>query len=542
MRSRLAAVTMVAGLAAMTPAVAAASDRSAVAAADQPPVVAGEYIVVLEPGTKNVNAVSLAMTNKHDGQLEDTYTDALKGFTAELPRSELKALGRNPAVQSIEPNRVVSIADTQTPATWGLDRIDQRNLPLDNSYSDHNQGAGVHAYVIDTGIRRAHAEFAGRMGNGYDAVTSGGTAEDCNGHGTHVAGTVGGSTYGVADQVTLHPVRVLGCSGSGTTAGVIAGIDWVRNNHVKPAVANMSLGGSISSALDTAVNNSINAGVTFAVAAGNSNANACNSSPARAATAITVGATSNTDARASFSNFGTCLDIFAPGQSITAAWHTSNTATNTIGGTSMASPHVAGVAALYLSANPTASPTAVTGAIVGGATAANKVTNPGTGSPNRLLFNGIVGGSTPPPAGVIANGGFESGLAPWTQSSPDNIISNSKPRSGSYSAWLAGYNNANDKLSQTVTVPANGTLRYYWQQTSSEGTTTAYDYMYVRVYATTGTQLGTLRVWSNRNVRNVWSQDAISLAAFAGQTVRISFEATTDSSLVSSFYVDDVSI
>ena len=239
MRNRLAAVSVVAGLA-LTPAVAAASDRSAGAAANQR-TVAGEYIVVLKPGTKHVNAVSRGLTNKHNGELEDTYTHALKGFAAELPRSELKALERNPAVQSIEPNRVISIADTQSPATWGLDRIDQRDLPLNNSYNDYNEGAGVHAYVIDTGIRRAHSEFTGRMGNGYDAVTSGGTAEDCNGHGTHVAGTVGGSQYGVADKVTLHPVRVLGCTGSGTTAGVIAGVDWVRTNHVKPAVANMSL-------------------------------------------------------------------------------------------------------------------------------------------------------------------------------------------------------------------------------------------------------------------------------------------------------------
>jgi subtilisin family serine protease len=548
MRNRLAAVTVVAGLA-LTPAVAAASDRSAAAAADQQPVVAGEYIVVLKPDTKHVNAVSRAMTAKHDGELEDTYTSALKGFTAELPTSELKALERNPAVQSIEPNRVISIADVQTPATWGLDRIDQASLPLNNSYDDRNQGTGVHAYVIDTGIRRAHNEFAGRMGNGFDAVTPGGTAEDCNGHGTHVAGTVGGSTYGVADQVTLHPVRVLGCTGSGTTAGVIAGVDWVRSNAVKPAVANMSLGGGISSALDNAVSNAVNSGITFAVAAGNENTNACNSSPARTPNAITVGATTNTDARSSFSNFGTCLDVFAPGSNITAAWHTSNSAANTISGTSMASPHVAGVAAIYLSANPAATPAAVANAIVTGATA-NKVTSPGTGSPNRLLQNSIVGGTTPPPppppppppAGVIANGGFESGITPWTQSSPYQVISNSKPRTGSYSVWLGGYNNANDKISQAVTVPANGTLRYYWQQTSTEGTSTAYDYMHVRVYATSGTLLGTLRTWSNRNVRNVWSQDAISLAAYAGQTVRVSFDMTADSSLISSFYVDDVTL
>jgi subtilisin family serine protease len=241
-------------------------------------------------------------------------------------------------------------------------------------------------YIVDTGIRFSHNDFGGRAVTGYDAV-DGGSADDCNGHGTHVAGTVGGSTYGVAKGVTLVGVRVLNCSGSGTNSGVIAGVNWVASDHQTgaPAVANMSLGGSVSSALDTAVNNAINDGVTFAVAAGNSNRNACNYSPARVAAAITVGATTSTDARASYSNYGSCLDLFAPGSSITSAWYTSNTATNTISGTSMATPHVAGVAALYLKGNPGASPATVRDAIVNNATT-GKVTKPGTSSPNRLLF------------------------------------------------------------------------------------------------------------------------------------------------------------
>ena len=206
--------------------------------------------------------------------------------------------------------------------------------------------------MIDTGIRASHQEFAGRIGNGFTAITDGQGTNDCNGHGTHVAGTTGGTTYGVAKQVTLHPVRVLSCSGSGSNSGVIAGVDWVTANHVKPAVANMSLGGGVSTALDNAVQNSIAAGVSYAVAAGNSNANACNYSPARAANAVTVGSTTSSDARSSFSNFGTCVDLFAPGSSITSAWYTSNTATNTISGTSMASPHVAGALALYLHDEP----------------------------------------------------------------------------------------------------------------------------------------------------------------------------------------------
>jgi aqualysin 1 len=269
------------------------------------------------------------------------------------PNRQLEGLRRNPNVVYIEVDQTVTID-----VTWGLDRIDQRNLPLNNVYSPNGSGSGVHAYIIDTGIRSTHSEFSGRVGNGYDVI-DGGAPDDCNGHGTHVAGTVGGATYGVANAVTLHGVRVLNCSGSGSTSGVIAGVNWVTSNRQLPAVANMSLGGSASTSLDSAVNNSINAGVTYAVAGGNSNANACNYSPARVAAALTVGATTSTDARSSFSNYGTCVNIFAPGSSITSAWHTSNTATNTISGTSMASPHVAGAATLYLGNNPSASPSAV---------------------------------------------------------------------------------------------------------------------------------------------------------------------------------------
>jgi subtilisin family serine protease len=273
---------------------------------------------------------------------------------------------------------------TQTNPPWGLDRIDQRNRPLNATYISNHTGAGVFAYVIDTGIRTTHTQFGTRATNVFDAF--GGSGADCNGHGTHVSGTIGGTTYGVAKSVNLRGVRVLDCNGSGSTSGVIAGVDFVRNNHSNPAVANMSLGGGASSSLDTAVNNLSNSGVAIAVAAGNSNANACNSSPARAANAITVGSTTTTDARSSFSNFGTCLDLFAPGSGILSAWFSSNTATATLSGTSMASPHVAGVAALYKQVNPSASSTTVRNAIVNGATT-NVVTNAGTGSPNRLLYS-----------------------------------------------------------------------------------------------------------------------------------------------------------
>ena len=365
------------------------------ASADVAITIPDRYIVVFKDGSDPATvdaaiaeAQVAAAATEGSGAVDVhyRYESALVGFAATMPASSLEALKKNPNVAIIEPDQVITLSATQSPVTWGLDRIDQRNLPLSNSFTYNNTGAGVTAYIIDTGIRFSHNEFGGRAVTGYDAV-DGGSADDCNGHGTHVAGTVGGSTYGVAKGVTLVGVRVLNCSGSGTNSGVIAGVNWVTSNHAAgaPAVANMSLGGSVSSALDTAVNNAINDGVTFAIAAGNSNRNACNYSPARVANAITVGATTSSDARASYSNYGSCLDLFAPGSSITSAWYTSNTATNTISGTSMATPHVAGVAALYLQSNASASPATVRNAIVNNATT-GKVTSAGSGSPNRLLF------------------------------------------------------------------------------------------------------------------------------------------------------------
>ncbi|MGA1699407.1 MAG: S8 family serine peptidase, partial [Ilumatobacteraceae bacterium] len=275
------------------------------------------------------------------------------------------------------------------------DRINQRALPLDGAYSAPSSAAGTRSYIIDTGVLGSHVDFGSRVASGFDAISGGNGWGDCNGHGTHVAGTVGGSTYGVAKSTTIVPVRVLDCGGSGTISGVIAGLDWVAGQHVAGtlAVANMSLGGGASSSLDSAVNNLISRGVTVVVAAGNSGADACNYSPARVPNAITVGATTSSDSRASYSNFGTCVDVFAPGSSVTSAWYTSSTATAVLSGTSMASPHVAGIAAVALAVNGSQSPSQVVAAITAAATP-NVVTSPGTGSPNLLAFVNV-GSSTP---------------------------------------------------------------------------------------------------------------------------------------------------
>ncbi|WP_329100818.1 S8 family peptidase [Micromonospora sp. NBC_01699] len=359
--------------------------------------VKDSYIVVFKDSVVSRTAVAgkaRDVATRAGGRIGHQYSHALRGFEITVNEQAARKIAADPSVAYVEQNHTVSIAGTQTPVpSWGLDRIDQRNRPLDNSYTYPVTGSGVRAYVIDTGIHFAHTDFGGRAVSGYDAV-DGGSADDANGHGTHVAGTVGGGSYGVAKGVTLVGVRVLDANGSGTWAQVIGGVDWVTADHDpgELAVANMSLGGA-GTAVNAAVANSIADGVSYAVAGGNESTDACTRTPASTPTAITVGATDSGDARASFSNYGTCLDIFAPGVSITSAWHTSNTATNTISGTSMASPHVAGAAALVLAQNPSFSPQQVRDALVNDATN-GVVGNPGTGSVNKLLY--VANTGTPP--------------------------------------------------------------------------------------------------------------------------------------------------
>ncbi|WP_233625297.1 S8 family peptidase [Actinoplanes sp. ATCC 53533] len=350
-------------------------------------VVPDSYVVVLKSGK-----VARAVAAEHDASVLHTYTKVFNGFAATMSARQARQVAADPDVAFVQPNMVHRSSDTQTnPPSYGLDRIDQRNRPLNQAYTYNTNAANVHAYIIDTGIRTTHQDFGGRAVSGFDAV-DGGAADDCNGHGTHVAGTVGGSAHGVAKGVQLVAVRVLNCEGSGTTAQVVAGIDWVTANAVEPAVANMSLGGGADTALDNAVRASIASGVSYAIAAGNGlfglfALDACTQSPARVSTAITVSATNSSDAKPSWANRGTCVDVFAPGISITSTWATGDTATNTISGTSMAAPHVAGAAALYLATHPGDTPAQVHSAMISNATT-GVVTSPGSGSPNRLLYTG----------------------------------------------------------------------------------------------------------------------------------------------------------
>ncbi|KKZ73195.1 S8 family peptidase [Streptomyces showdoensis] len=367
----------------------AAPAEGVVLAAGSADAVPGSYIVTLKQGAgfAAASAKGRGLIAGYGGTVGKTFGSALNGYTARLDAAAARRLAADPAVASVEQNQVVRADATQTNAPWGLDRIDQAALPLSGTYTyPDSAGGGVTAYVIDTGVRISHSEIAGRAVNGYDAVEGDAVAQDGNGHGTHVATTIAGKTYGVAKAARIVAVRVLDNNGSGTTAGVIAGIDWVTANHAAgaPAVANLSLGGGASTALDNAVKTSIADGVTYAVAAGNSGTNASSTSPARVAAALTVGATDSSDAKPSWSNYGSVLDLFAPGVSITAGWNTGDTATNTISGTSMATPHVAGAAAVYLAGHTSATPAQVATALINGSTP-NKVTSPGSGSPNRLL-------------------------------------------------------------------------------------------------------------------------------------------------------------
>jgi subtilisin family serine protease len=547
---------------------------------NQPNAVADSYIVVLKDSVvanRGVDAHVDDLVGRFGGRVTDVWDAALNGFAVTMSERAAKRLAAHPAVAYVEQDMTIQLEATQNnPPSWGLDRIDQRNRPLDNSFTYPNTASNVHIYILDTGIRMSHNDFGGRAIHGRNTVNNNNDASDCHGHGTHVAGTAGGTAYGVAKGATLVGVKVLNCSGSGTTTSIVGGVNWVTANAVRPAVANMSLGGpGTNTSINNAVANSIASGITYSIAAGNSSSNACNFSPAQVSTAITVGATTNTDARASYSNFGNCVNIFAPGSAIAAPWHTSNTAINTISGTSMAAPHVAGVAALILSQNPNWSPNQVRNKMVADATP-GVVSNPGSGSPNLLLYvDNSGGGQQPPPGGTIFAdnfatdtgwtrnaGGTDTATAGlWERGVPQATSHNGIPLqlsstvsgnnvlvTGRLAGNSAGDHDVDDGVttirSPQISLPSSGnltlTFSYYLAHLNNSSSA---DYFRVSIVTSSGTTVLGTAAGAATNRAGAWTTASLNLNQFAGQNIRIQFEAAdlAGASLVEAA-VDDVRV
>lgn len=460
-------------------------------------VIPDEYIVVLRDSVTDVSGRAKALVAAHGGKLRYTYSAAIKGFATHLPSAALSALASDPSVAHVEADQAVHAAGTQTPVTnWGLDRIDQASLPLDNTFSYPNTGAGVNIYIIDSGIRASHQEFGGRVVSGYTAINDGHGTDDCYFHGTAVASTAGGQTVGVAKGATLWAVRMFDCNGSGSASALLSAVDWVTQNRRLPAVANMSLNTANSPALNTAVSNSIAAGVTYVVAAGNRAVDACQYSPGNLPAAITVAGSTRADGQLGVSNFGSCVDLYAPGESIEQAYIINGDAAYGNGsGTSAATPHVAGVAALVLAANPGATPAQVAQMIRQSATP-GVLTGLGPGSPNLLLNVAAAGAVAPPPTTTPPPSDTST-----TSSTPpaDSTVTGTpstppvdQPPTASFSANCKGWR-SRCSLDATASTDDHAIASYQW--TFGDGSAQVIAGASVSyTYAAVGTYVVTLRV------------------------------------------------